>query len=153
MKSFSLQDGVNLPDMIGRLSGAAIQALALVCTVGESPYASVLAFITPGAAGHEPFRHAIEMEGDYSEALSSFDADEPPYYGAKAMPIDLDRTASEIGVDRVLCLVTLDATGAVKVARDYEGVEVTLLEATKIQFTRFMEILDCESPNRPLQLH
>jgi hypothetical protein len=28
------------------------------------------------------------------------------------------------------------------VVRDYDGLEVTLLEATKIQFGRFVEILD-----------
>ena len=151
--SFSLQDGGNLPSTISRLAGAPIRALALVGTVGAGPYASVIAFITPDAVGHAPFRHAIEMEGGYSAALATFDAEDPPFYGGKVVPIDLARAANEIGVDRVLCLVTLDAAGAVNVVRDYDGVEVTLLEAANVQFTRFMEILDADSSARPARLH
>ena len=59
----------------------------------------------------------------------------------------------EIGVDRVLCLVTLDTSGAVNVARDYDGVDVTLLEAANVQFTRFMEILDSDFGARSHRLH
>ncbi len=153
MTSFSLQDGGNLPSMISRLTGAPIRALALVGTVGAGPYASVIAFITPDATGHANFRHAIELEGGYSDALSSFDAEDPPYYGGKEIPIDLSVAANEIGVDRVLCLVTLDTSGAVNVARDYDGVDVTLLEAANVQFTRFMEILDSDFGARSHRLH
>lgn len=153
MNSFSLQDGGNLPTMISRLTGAPIRALALVGTVGAGPYASVIAFITPDAAGHANFRHAIELEGGYSDALSSFDAEDPPYYGDQANTIDLSRAANEIGVDRVLCLVTLDASGTVNVARDYDGVDVTLLEAANIQFSRFLEILDTGFGARSHRLH
>ena len=151
--SFALQDGAKLPSMISRLAGSPVRALALVGTVGAGPYASVIAFITPDAVGHATFRHAIEMEGGYSAALATFDAEDPPFYGGKVVPIDLARAANEIGVDRVLCLVTLDAAGAVNVVRDYDGVEVTLLEAANIQFTRFMELLDADSSARPKQLH
>ena len=83
MTPYSLKDGGNLPSMISRLAGATIRALALVGTVGAGPYASVIAFITPDATGHANFRHAIELEGGYSDALSSFDAEDPPYYGGK----------------------------------------------------------------------
>ena len=37
--------------------------------------------------------------------------------------------------------------------RDYDGIEVTLLEAANVQFARFMEILDVNSSARPTQLH
>ena len=153
MTPYSLEDGGNLPSMISRLAGATIRALALVGTVGAGPYASVIAFITPDAAGHASFRHAIEMEGGYSAALTTFDAEDPPFYGGKVMPIDLSRAAAEIGIDRVLCLVTLDAVGMVNVVRDYDGVEVTLLEAANTQFMRFMEIMDADSSARPTRLH
>ena len=151
--SFSLQDGGNLPSIISRLAGSPIRALALVGTVGAGPLASVIAFITPAAVGQALFRHAIEIEGGYSAALATFDAEDPPFYGGKVVPIDLSRAATEIGVDRVLCLVTLDAAGAVNVVRDYDGVEVTLLEAANIQFMRFMEIMDADSSARPTRLH
>ncbi len=126
-----------------------MRALALVGTVGAGPYASVIAFITPDAVGHATFATRSKMEGGYSAALATFDAEDPPFYGGKVVPIDLARAANEIGVDRVLCLVTLDAAGAVNVVRDYDGVEVTLLEAANVQFTRFMEILECGEQRPP----
>ena len=57
------------------------------------------------------------------------------------LDIDLSTAAGVIGVDRVICLVT-QVGDQVSVVRDYDGLEVTLLEATKIQFGRFVEILD-----------
>mgnify|MGYP000151932300 FL=1 len=81
------------------------------------------------------------MEGDYSDTLLSFDENPPPYYGDSDLDIDLSTAAGVIGVDRVICLVT-QVGDQVSVVRDYDGLEVTLLEATKIQFGRFVEILD-----------
>jgi hypothetical protein len=103
--------------------------------------ASVAAYITPGAAASPLFRHAIEMEGTYSDTLLSFDENAPPYYGDTELQIDLGLAARELGFDRVLCLVTLDVKGKVCVCRDYDGLEVTLLEAANVQFGRFKDIL------------
>lgn len=127
---------------ITQLAGTEIQALALVCTVGDGPDASVAAYITPDAASSTMFRHAIEMEGAYSDTLLSFDNNEPPYYGSEDRRIDLELAADRLGVDRVLCVVMLDASGKVAVTRDYDGLEVTVLEAANIQFSRFTNILD-----------
>lgn len=127
---------------ITQLAGTEIQALALVCTVGDGPAASVAAYITPDAASSTMFRHAIEMEGAYSDTLLSFDNNEPPYYGSEDRRIDLELAADRLGVDRVLCVVMLDASGKVAVTRDYDGLEVTVLEAANIQFSRFTNILD-----------
>lgn len=127
---------------ITQLAGTEIQALALVCTVGDGPAASVAAYITPDAASSTMFRHAIEMEGSYSDTLLSFDNNEPPYYGSEDRRIDLELAADRLGVDRVLCVVMLDASGKVAVTRDYDGLEVTVLEAANIQFNRFTNILD-----------
>lgn len=133
----------SIPAMISQVIGNPVAALALVCEIGEGADASVTAFITPsGAAMSERFRHAIEMEGAYSDTLLSFDNTAPPYYGAGARQIDLPTAARTLGVERVLCLVTLDESGSVLVTRDYAGLEVTLLEAANTHLGRFREILD-----------
>lgn len=134
--------GNDLPATLSNLAGTEVTALALVCTVGDGQAASVAAYITPNAAVSPLFRHAIEMEGSYSDTLLSFDENTPPYYGGASLNLDLSNAAKEIGVDRVLCLVTLDVQGKVMVARDYDGLEVTLLEAANLQFNRFTDILD-----------
>lgn len=138
---------------LSQLAGAELQALALVCTVGEGPAASVAAYITPNAASSAMFQHAIEMEGSYSDTLLSFDDNEPPYYGSDDRQIDLCLAADRLGVDRVLCVVMLDAAGKVAVTRDYDGLEVTLLEAANIQFNRFTDLLDgvMKIPTRTVQ--
>lgn len=135
-------DATSIPAMVSQLAGTEVSALALVCAVGEGTHASVAAFITPGAICSASFRHAIEMEGDYSDTLLGFEDNQPPYYGASALDIDLAAAAGVIGVDRVICLVTQIGADQVNVVRDYDGLEVTMLEATKTQFERFVEILD-----------
>ncbi len=138
---------------LGQLAGTELQALALVCTVGDGPASSVAAYITPEAASSAMFRHAIEMEGSYSDTLLSFDDNEPPYYGSDDRRIDLGLAADRLGVDRVLCVVMLDTAGKVAVTRDYDGLEVTLLEAANIQFNRFTDLLDgvMKIPTRTVQ--
>lgn len=144
MKSVAtIPDCTSIPSMISQVIGNPVSALALVCEVGEGAEASVTAFITPsGAALSERFRHAIEMEGAYSDTLLSFDDTKPPYYGAGAREVDLPSAARTLGVERVLCLVTLDESGSVYVTRNYDGLEVTLLEAANTHLGRFREILD-----------
>ncbi len=141
MRSHQAPAGHDLPATLSHLVGAEVTALALVGTVGDGPMASVAAYITPGAASSPLFRHAIEMEGTYSDTLLSFDENAPPYYGDTELQIDLGLAARELGFDRVLCLVTLDVKGKVCVCRDYDGLEVTLLEAANVQFGRFKDIL------------
>lgn len=131
----------SIPSMVSNLLGTKISAVAMVCAVGEGKEAAVTAFITPGAECSASFRKAIEMESDYSDTLLSFGDELPPYHGSH-LDIDLDAAADVIGVDRVICLVTQIGTDRVSVVRDYDGLEVTLLEATKTQFSRFVEILD-----------
>lgn len=134
-------DYTTIPAMVSHLADTEISFLALLCAVGEGEHAAVTAFITPTDASPQ-FRHAIEMEEHYSNTLLSFDHNRPPYYGARPIAINLHRVAAELGVDRVLCLVTQNASGSVNAVRDYDGLEVTLLEAANLQFKRFLEILD-----------
>ncbi|WP_126447936.1 hypothetical protein [Sulfuricystis multivorans] len=147
-----VSDVTSIPAIVSRLAGAEVSALAMVCAVGEGAHASITAFITPGDNCSASFRNALEMEGDYSDALLSFDENLPPYYGDSDLDIDLSMVASIVGVDRVICLVT-QVGDRVSVVRDYDGLEVTLIEATKIQFDRFVEILDGVGAGRRRFLH
>ena len=146
MRTQQAPSGHDIPATLSNLVGTEVIALALVCTVGDGPMASVAAYITPGAAASALFRHAIEMEGSYSDTLLSFDDNDPPYYGSPDIHLDLSIAARELGVDRVLCLVTQDHQGKVQVSRDYDGLEVTLLEAANVQFNRFTDILSGAAP-------
>lgn len=85
--------------------------------------------------------HLLSDETQDIDTLLSFDENAPPYYGDTELQIDLGLAARELGFDRVLCLVTLDVKGKVCVCRDYDGLEVTLLEAANVQFGRFKDIL------------
>lgn len=135
-------DAVSIPFMISQLVGAEVSAMALICTVGRKENASVAAFITPsGPALSMRFRHAIEMEGAYNDTLLNFDHTTPPFYGSP-ININMRKAARTLGVERVLCLVTVNLNGLVSAVRDYDGVEVTLLEAAQTQFERFKEILN-----------
>ena len=153
MRTHQAPAGHDIRATLSHLGGTEVTALALVGTVGDGPMASVAAYITPGAAASPLFRHAVEMEGTYSDTLLSFDNNEPPYYGSDDRRIDLGLAADRLGVDRVLCVVMLDTAGKVAVTRDYDGLEVTLLEAANIQFNRFTDILDgvMQIPTRTVQ--
>lgn len=150
---FPIPDKINITEVISSMMGAEVASLAVVCSVGDGESASVAAFIAGWTAHREVFRHAIEMEGSYSDTLLSFDSNPPPYYESSAADIDLGLAASKLGVDRVLCLITLDGKGSVSALRDYDGLEVTLLEAAHMQLSRFMEFMDGENtvPARRLQ--
>lgn len=142
MSHQSLPESGDISATLAHLTGAEIRALAMVCVVGEGNTASVAAYITPNAAVSALFRHAVEMEEAYSDSLTSFDDDEPPFYGQNEQPLDLVEAAQRLGVDRLMCVITLDAHGRIAVARDYDGIEMTLIEVATIQFGRFKEILD-----------
>ena len=86
------------------------------------------------------------MECAYSAALLGFEDGTPPYYGeSHAAQIKPDQAAALIGVDRVLCLVTQGEEGKISVTRDYDGLEVTLLESTNEQLRRFVSIMEDEA--------
>lgn len=146
------RDNHDISAAMSHLVGRSVCALALVCTIGEGARASVTAYITPRSAGSPLFRHAIEMEGAYYDTLLSFEDGPQPFYGS-GKSMDLRKAALQLGVDRVLCAVTLDIDGEITAVRDYDGVEVTLLDAAKEQFKRFAGMLQTESLtlNRTLQ--
>ncbi len=123
---------------ISRLTGQPLKAVALVCSVGEEEMESVTACLYPEPSHR--FSHALEMEHSYSNALLAFDEPNPPYYG-KTPFVDLKQAALAIGVDRVLCMVSMTIDGKVYGVRDYDGVEMTILTAATEQLTNFQELL------------
>lgn len=150
--STSPHDVVSIPFIVTQLLGKEVAAIAIVCSVAEGQETSVVAFITPGSAARSPqFKHAIEMEHSYSDTLLGFDAAEEPVYET-SMSLNLRKAARSLGVDRLLCMVTLDAHGNVAAVRDYDGLEVTALEAASTQFDRFKEILETVATPRSSRL-
>ena len=148
MKTPPFPDSRTLPAAISQITGSEVQAMALVCAVGEGRDASVAAYLTPSTAANTPsFRHAIDIENTYSDALLTFVPSPTPHYEAVAS-VDLDRAARELGVERVLCLVAMDGKGCLTVGRNYDGLEVTLLEAANAQLNRFLELM-----NEVVQIH
>lgn len=143
LKAMAIPEQVNIPSALSQLQGNEVASLAFVGLVGEGRGASVVAFITPdGVVRSTVFRHAIKMEGSYSDSLLSFHDSAQPYYRSAGAGIDLNQAAIRLGIDRILCLVTLDSTGVVSAVRDYDGLEVTLLEAAHIQLSRFTELIE-----------
>ncbi|MHB1098280.1 MAG: hypothetical protein ACYCZR_01880 [Burkholderiales bacterium] len=142
MNKSAISENIDIQGVVSQMMGCNLEAMALVCSVNEDSDASVAAFITPKGAKDSPrFRHAVEMEEVYSDTLLSFDVVDPPYYGVWPT-LNLHQAAVGLGVDRILCLVTLDEHGDVNAARNYAGVEVTMIEAAQEQLIRFKEILD-----------
>lgn len=125
--------------IISRLMGQNIKAAAVVCSNGEDEFTSVTAYISPKEASPR-FRHAIDMECSYNHTLLAFSDIPPPYYGHEA-GLDLKHAAAAIGVDRILCVVTMSSDDMVSGMRDYEGVEVTVIEAATEQLTQFKDLL------------
>ena len=131
---------INPLQIIGSLTGQQIKAAAIVCSVGEEEETTVTAYISPKEASPR-FSHAIDMEYAYSKTLLAFDESPPPYYG-NTRTVDLKQAAAAIGVDRVLCMVSLTGDGTVFGTRDYDGVEMTVLEAATEQLTEFKDLLE-----------
>ncbi len=148
MNTAVVPDLSSIPSMVSSLVGSEVSALAMVCTVGEGELAAVTAFVTPGTSCSTKFRHAVEMEGDYNDHLLSFEETPPPFYGISAVDVDLEEAAQVIGVDRVLCLITQVGSDQISVFRNYEDVEVTVLEAAKVQFDGLTDMLVNVAPGR-----
>ena len=137
------REQINPLHVVARLTGQNIKAVAIVCSVGSEEMEAVTAFISPSEASPR-FRHAIDMEYSYGKTLLAFDEVAPPFYG-NTPQIDLKCAADAIGVDRVLCVVMMTSDGLVSGIRDYDGVEVTILEAATEQLTSFQELLTSRS--------
>ena len=141
-------EAAQLAGIASTLLGCEIAEIAVVGTVdpGAGAAPSVVACVAASKVSGPRFRHALEMEETYSDSLIGFVDDEPPYYGAAGPRVDLDAAAAALGIDRVLCLVAVGKGGELCVGRNYEGVDVTLIQAAKIQFERVRELL---APGQP----
>ncbi len=94
------------------------------------------------------FQYAITLEKAYVEAVAGFDDDAPPFYEASGRGLDLDRCRQSHGVERSRCIIALDRHGALHVARDYEGVDVTLLQGARIQLSRMSQSASSTTPRQ-----
>lgn len=94
------------------------------------------------------FQHAITLEEAYVEAMAGFDDDAPPFYAVSGRALDLDLVAKAMDVERPLCIIALDRHGALHVARDYEGVDVTLLQGVWIQLSRMSQSASSTTPRQ-----
>lgn len=131
----------HITQRISGLSGQAVKSVALVCCEAlDDDFHSVSAFLSHTKKS-PLFRHAIEMEQAYCDALLRFDEIEPPDYGVP-VEIDLDRLAIELDVEQVFCVVTVSVDGTVNGWRNYDEVEVTVLEAIAQQLGQFHEWLE-----------
>lgn len=116
---------------VGILTGQTVQAVAIVASVGENEHTSVTAYLSAQVTSPR-FRHAIDMERAYTESLIAFDDTTPPFYD-NPVSVDLKRVAQEVGVDRVLCFVSMSTENSVSGKRDYDGTEVTCIETAMNQ--------------------
>ena len=134
-------DHSSVTQRIVSLSGLAFRAVALVCceTLDEDCQ-TVSAYLSPDERSPK-FRHAIEMELSYCRALIGFDEIAPPNYGC-ASDIDWARMVCQFGVAHVYCVVTMSADGVVRGYRNYEAVEMTILQAIEQQLGRIHDMLE-----------
>lgn len=146
MTATSQPDAETLARIASDLLGRDIAEIAVVGTVGDGAAAAVVACVVASKVSAPRFQHALEMEESYSDSLIGFDDDAPPFYGAAAPRVDLDAAATALGIDRVLCLVALGKGGELCVGRDYDGIDVTLIQAAKTQFERVRELLGQGQP-------
>ena len=131
---------VNLPLGLGRLFGQDLKAVALLCgEILDDDVTTVMAYLSHDEYSPK-FRHALEMERAYCHALLRFDDIAPPDYG-NFNAIDLARMATELGVAQVYCVVILGIDDTANGYRDYEGVEMTILDAVTEQLARLQNRL------------
>ena len=134
-------DHSSVTQRIVSLSGLAFRAVALVCceTLDEDCQ-TVSAYLSPNERSPK-FLHAIEMELSYCRALVGFDEIAPPNYG-NANDLDWGGLACQFGVARVYCVVAMSAEGVVRGYRNYDAVEMTVLQAIEQQIDRLHEMLE-----------
>ena len=123
------------------LTGLAFKSVALVCSdMLDEVFQTVNAYLSPDERSPK-FRHAIEMELSYCRALIGFDEIAPPNYGC-ASDIDWARMVCQFGVAHVYCVVTMSADGVVRGYRNYDAVEMTILQAIEQQLGRIRDMLE-----------
>lgn len=133
-------DHSKLVQVIGSLTGQSVQAVAIIASVGNNERTSVTAYLSAQVASPR-FRHAIDMERAYTESLIAFDDMAPPFYDG-SFSVDLKRVAQEVGVDRVLCFISMSTDDSVSGTRDYDGAEVTVIETAMKQLSALHTHLD-----------
>jgi len=114
--------------------GGRVAAVFVAGMVGPGTAQSLLSWVDLSEAGDAevlPLLHAIELEEQYLEQVLDFDEPPKPLYGGE---LNLRALEPAFDVDRLVCLVTLREDGQVYAARNYEGVEMTQLEALHEQF-------------------
>lgn len=134
-------DHSSVTQRIVSLSGLAFKSIALVCceTLNED-FQTVNAYLSPNERSLK-FLHAIEMELGFCRALVGFDEIAPPNYG-NANDMDWGSLACQFGVARVYCVVAMSVEGVVMGYRNYDAVEMTVLQAIEQQIDRFHEMLE-----------
>ena len=121
-------------DQIRPAVGGRIAAVFVAGMVGPGTAQSLLSWVDLSEVGDAevlPLLHAIELEERYLEQVLDFDESPEPLYGGE---LNLRALEPAFDVDRLVCLVTLREDGQVYAARNYEGVEMTQLEALREQF-------------------
>lgn len=132
----------HITQRISAHTGQWVKSAALVCYEAlDDDFHSVSAFFSRNEKS-PLFRHAIEMEQAYCDALLRFDEIAHPDYG-RPVEIYLNRLAIELDVAQVCCVVTVSVDGTVNGWRNYDRIEITVLEAIAQQICQFREWLEC----------
>ena len=133
-----------IPSLISRHIGVPATALVLVCVTEEADgEAAVRAYYLPETINTlgilaPVFRRLIDFEHDYCEALLDFGDPGVPL-NSPSVADSLDSIAADLGVERVVCVITLSDQGVPLAARDYAGLEYTLLEKVGSQLHAVLE--------------
>jgi hypothetical protein len=124
----------NYHEQIGPAVGGRVAAIFVAGMVGPGAAESLLTWVDLTEARDVeivPLLHALELEERYLEQVLDFDEPPKPLYGGE---LNLRALEPAFDVDRLICLVTLRDDGQVYASRNYEGVEMTQLEALHEQF-------------------
>ncbi len=124
----------NYHEKIGPVVGGRVAAIFVAGMVGPGAAESLLTWVDLSEARDVeivPLLHALELEERYLEQVLDFDEPPKPFYGGE---LNLRALEPAFDVDRLICLVTLRDDGQVYASRNYEGVEMTQLEALHEQF-------------------
>lgn len=124
----------NYRDQIGSAVGGRAAAIFVAGMVGPGAAESLLTWVDLSEARDVeimPLLHALELEERYLEQVLDFDEPPQPRYGGE---LNLRALEPAFDLDRLICLITLRDDGQVYASRNYEGVEMTQLEALHEQF-------------------
>lgn len=121
-------------EQIGSAVGGRVAAIFVAGMVGPGAAESLLTWVDLTEVRDVeimPLLHALELEERYLEQVLDFDEPPKPLYGGE---LNLRAIEPALDLDRLICLVTLRDDGQVYASRNYEGVEMTQLEALHEQF-------------------